>query len=166
MATSSAQAPTRTKTVELCAETTKAGDPCPHPRQKKRDSPYCWTHDPERAAERRRAAQRNASSRDGARRRLRKVEKELPEVRRLILELMRAAMADELSPRQQKQVQNIVQATHALNRAANIELEYRRHVEQTGVPPEQAGGVIEELASEAERLMEDVIEGEHGAIRL
>lgn len=151
---------TRTKTVELCAATTKAGEPCPHPRQRKRDSEFCWTHDPERVEERRRAARTNASSRDGARRRLKRVERELPKARSLILEFMQKLMTDELSPRQQKQAQNLVQATHALNRATNIELEYRRYTEQTGEPPEHAGGVIEELAEEAERLMDEVIVGE------
>lgn len=73
---------------------------------------------------------------------------------------MRRVLAGELTPHQAKQVQNLVQASHALNRAASTQLDYRRHVEQTGVPPEQAGGVIEELAEEAERLMQDVIEGE------
>lgn len=46
------------------------------------------------------------------------------------------------------------------NRATNIELQYREHVEKHGEPPEQAGGVIEDLAAEAERLMEEVVAGE------
>jgi hypothetical protein len=46
------------------------------------------------------------------------------------------------------------------NRATNIELQYREHVEKHGGPPEQAGRVIEDLAAEAERLMSEVIVGE------
>lgn len=160
MSSETTVAATRTKQVELCAATTKAGDPCPHPRQRKRDSEFCWTHDPERVEERTRAARTNASSRDGASRRLKRIERELPRVQTLCLQYMEKVMAGELTPHQAKQAQNLVQATHAINRAASVELRYREHVEKTGEPPEQAGGVIEDLAAEAERLMEEVVAGE------
>ena len=81
-------------------------------------------------------------------------------MRSLILQYIEKLMAGDLTPHQAKQAQNLVQASHALNRATNIELEYRRHVELAGVPPAEAPGVVDELAEEAERLMEEVIEGE------
>ena len=148
------------KQVRLCSVLTKAGEPCGAPAQNQRGKSVCYNHDAERLEERRRNARRNASSPDGARRRLKRVERELPRVRSLYLEFIEKIMAGELTPHQAKQANALIGASHALNRATNIELEYRRHVEFAGVPPEQAGGVIEDLAEEAERLMGEVIEGE------
>jgi hypothetical protein len=100
--------------VATCSGTKRNGEPCTLPATA--GSSWCWNHDPARAEERRRNASRAATSKHSS------VGKELRGVRGLISELLNVLLSDQLPPRVQRELQNVVQLLQCYLRAAELEM--------------------------------------------
>jgi hypothetical protein len=98
----------------VCSGTKRDGSSCTLPAMA--DSSWCWNHDPARAEERRRNASRAATAKHSS------VGKELREVRELIWELLGVLLSDQLPPRVNRHLQNVVQLLQCYLRAAELEM--------------------------------------------
>jgi hypothetical protein len=100
--------------MTICAGEKRDGAPCTvtaPPGER-----FCYGHDPVYAEERRRSASRAATAKHSS------VGRELGEVRGLIRDLLGVLLADELSVRIRRELQNVVQLLQTYARLAELEM--------------------------------------------
>jgi hypothetical protein len=142
--------------VATCSGTKRNSEPCTQPALS--GERFCYNHHPDHAEERRKSASRAATLKHSS------IGKELREIRDLILELLNVVLSDQLPPRVNRELQNVVQLLQCYLRAAELEMRaaeapLQSDLDVAGLKAQVLGRIeeLEEQERERQEILSDLI---------